>query len=133
MAGRMRKVGRALALLAVAGAMSSASAQSADPTQPPAGYAQDSDSLAAGPVGPVLESVVIPKKGKPLAVISGRQVRIGELYGESRLIRVSEREAVLDGPAGIERLALTPGIQKINIVTKNRTQAPTGAQSGSKQ
>lgn len=125
---------RILYCLAAALAAAPAFAQSplADPTRPPAGYAQDGDSPAAVVSGPVLESVVIPKKGKPLAVISGRQVRLGEHYGESRLVRVNEREAVLDGPDGIERLPLTPGIEKTNIVTKNRTQASPGARSGSK-
>lgn len=125
---------RVLCWLTVALAAAPAFSQSllADPTRPPSGYAQDGDFPAAVVSGPVLESVVIPKKGKPLAVISGRQVRLGEYYGESRLVRVNEREAVLDGPAGIERLPLTPGIEKTNIVTKNRTQASPGARSGSK-
>lgn len=134
MAGGMTPRLRVLYCLAAVLAAAPAFAQSLlpDPTQPPAGYAQDGDSSAAVVSGPVLESVVIPKKGKPLAVISGRQVRLGEYYGESRLVRVTEREAVLDGPAGIERLPLTPGIEKTNIVTKNRTQASPGARSGSK-
>ncbi len=104
-----------------------------DPTRPPAGV------LAAIPdtavvTGPVLQSIVIPKKGKPIAVIGGQQVRLGGLYGESRLVRLTEREAVLDGPAGIEHLLLTPGIEKTNIIRKNLTKSPAAkpAQSGSK-
>lgn len=102
-----------------------------DPTRPPAGLSTlssetDTETLS----GPVLQSVVIPKKGKPIAVISGQQVRLGELYGESRLIRLTEREAVLEGPAGIERLMLTPGIDKTNIITKS--PAAKRAQRGSK-
>jgi len=78
----------------------------------------------------VLQSVKIPKKGKPVAVIGGQQVRLGELYGDSRLIRLTEREAVLQGPAGTERLMLTPGIEKTNIITKS--PAAKRAQSGGK-
>ena len=106
--------------------------QFSDPTRPPAGFIQEGDSAGTVVTGPVLESVMIPKKGKPLAVISGQSVRLGEQYGESRLIRVNEREAVLEGPAGIERLALTPGIEKTNIVTRNKSQASSGTRSRSK-
>ena len=108
-----------------------------DPTRPPAGLAQEGGQADAAALGPVLESVVIPGKGRPLAVISGRQVRLGEKYGDSRLVRLNEREAVLDGPSGVERLLLTPGIEKINsmtMTTKNSTKASSsaGARSGSK-
>ena len=116
----------------LAAAPASAQSPLADPTRPPAGYAQDGDAPAAAPSGPVLESVVLPKKGRPLAVIGGRLVRVGEYYGDSRLIRVTEREAVREGPAGIERLFLTPGIEKTPIVIRNRTQASGGTRSGSK-
>lgn len=128
---------RAQSLLTVSVVMAlafSASAQSqiSDPTRPPAGFIQEGDSSGTVVTGPVLESVMIPKKGKPLAVISGQPVRLGEQYGESRLIRVNEREAVLEGPSGIERLALTPGIEKTNIVTRNKSPASSGTRSRSK-
>jgi len=131
---------RVLSLMVVTAAATvafSASAQTqqsplSDPTRPPAGFIQEGDSAGTVVTGPVLESVMIPKKGKPLAVISGQSVRLGEQYGESRLIRVNEREAVLEGPAGIERLALTPGIEKTNIVTRNKSQASSGTRSRSK-
>jgi len=102
-----------------------------DPTRPPASVSSPvplSDAEAA--TGPVLQSVKIPKKGKPVAVIGGQQVRLGELYGESRLIKLTEREAVLEGPAGVEHLMLTPGIEKINIITKS--PAAKRVRSGSK-
>jgi MSHA biogenesis protein MshK len=57
-------------------------------------------------------------------------VRLGERYGESRLVKLSEREAVLDGPNGIERLRLTPDVEKTNVVAKRATKtlAPRRAQ-----
>ena len=76
----------------------------ADPTQPPAGFAgfaQEGETVATA-----------REAGRPLAVIGGQPVRLGDYLGERRLIRVTEREAVLQGPAGIERLFLTPGIAK---------------------
>lgn len=126
----------AFSVLFLAAASVSAQAVLSDPTRPPAGIAvggaggAESEELT----GPVLQSVLIPRKGKPVAVIGGKQVRLGERYGESRLIKLTEREAVLEGPGGIERLRLTPGVEKTNLITKNVTNAPAAkrAQSGSK-
>lgn len=105
----------------------------ADPTRPPAGLSSN-DPDAAGVTEPMLQSVVIPKKGRPVAIIGGQQVRLGEMYGESRLVRLTEKEAVLENASGRERLMLTPGIEKTNIVTKNISKVPAArrVQSGSK-
>lgn len=109
---------RALLVLFVFGAFAAplspahAQAMLADPTRPPMGALTPE---AAEVSGPVLQSVLIPKRGKPLAVIGGQQVRLGERYGERRLVRLTEREAVLEGPDGIERLRLTPGVEKTAI------------------
>jgi hypothetical protein len=106
-------------LLAFAALSTPAVAQSsqADPTRPPMGGAVETQG--AGEVsGSLLQSIMIPKKGKPRALIGGQQVILGGMYGDSRLISLTEREAVLDGPTGIEHLYLTPGIEKKNIVVK---------------
>lgn len=110
-----------------------AQSELADPTRPPVGLVAD-ESLAEAAGGPVLQSVLIPKKGRAVAVIGGQQVYLGEMYGESRLIKLTEREAVLEGPSGIERLLLTPGIEKTNIVMKKtkKSPAPRRAQSEGK-
>lgn len=110
------------ALLALALPLA-AGAQIADPTRPPVGVAETGDEAGAA-AGPVLQSVLIPKNGRPLAVIDGHQIRLGERLGERRLVRLSEREAVLDGPLGIERLQLTPGVEKTNVVAKKATKTP---------
>lgn len=89
----------------------------ADPTRPPAGSALAVDG-AGEAAAPLLQSVMIPKRGKPTALIGGQQVVLGGKYGDSRLISLTEREAVLEGPAGTEHLYLTPGIEKTNIVAK---------------
>ena len=108
----------------------------ADPTRPPAGFlvGEANAEAAEAVTGPVLQSVLIPKKGRAVALIGGQQVYLGEMYGESRLIKLSEREAVLEGPGGVERLMLTPGVEKTNIVMKklNRSPAPRRAQSEGK-
>ena len=139
--GRMHKQALTLLLAVAAAALPALPALAqpvlSDPTRPPAGLAQEGGQSDAAMLGPVLESVMIPGKGRPLAVISGRQVRLGEKYGDSRLVRLNEREAVLAGPSGVERLLLTPGIEKTNsmtMTTKNSTKASSsaGARSGSK-
>jgi len=105
-------------------AAATAQAELPDPTRPPAGLVAEeaSSEMAAGPV---LQSVLIPKKGRAVAVIGGKQVYLGDMYGESRLTKLSEREAVLEGPSGVERLLLTPGIEKTNIVMKKTNKSPT--------
>jgi len=120
----------ALALIAVP---TMAQRVMADPTRPPGNVVMDSQA-AVDVSGPVLQSVLIPKKGRPVAVIGGQQVRLGENYGESRLVRLSEREAVLEGPSGTERLSLTPGVEKIAIrkSSKEKTTAAEGGQRGGK-
>ena len=118
----MRALPVRLALLALALPLA-AGAQIADPTRPPVGVAETAEEAGAV-AGPVLQSVLIPKNGRPLAVIDGQQVRLGERLGERRLVKLSEGEAVLDGPLGIERLQLTPGVEKTNVVAKKATKTP---------
>jgi MSHA biogenesis protein MshK len=130
MAHRLIPIGSFLLLL-----LASFSAQgqsvSSDPTRPPASVFSEAPEVDGG--APVLQSVIIPKKGKPIAVIGGQQVRLGEMYGENRLLKLTEREAVLDGPGGLMHLQLTPGIEKTDIKTKSMTKTPGAkrAQSGS--
>lgn len=97
----------------------------ADPTQPPAGFTAESAGAEVVDTGPRLQSVVLPRQGKPTAVISGQTVRLGERYGDSRLVRISENEVVLDGPQGVQRLSLTPEVSKVNV-REQRGKAPAG-------
>lgn len=113
----------AIPVLLLAGATAFAQADLADPTRPPAGLVAEATSSEAV-TGPVLQSVLIPRKGRAMAVIGGQPVRLGEMYGESRLIKLTEREAVLEGPSGVERLLLTPGIEKTNITMKKTNKSP---------
>lgn len=88
-----------------------------DPTRPPAGVVgADGSVAAAGSIG--LTSVFLPKKGRAAAVIDGQLVEVGGIVREARLVRLSETEAVLEGPEGIERLYLTPDVEKKMNVTR---------------
>ncbi|HXE41235.1 MAG TPA: hypothetical protein VN639_22410 [Azonexus sp.] len=116
----------AIALLLFA---SSAIAQSADPTRPPANWLTPEDPSATGEGGGVrLQSVKIPQRGRAVAVISGKTVVVGERIGEATLIRVSEREAVLQGADGVTHLYLTPDVEKQMIVTPKSRKAGKAGQ-----
>jgi MSHA biogenesis protein MshK len=105
-------------------------AQSADPTRPPAAWLTPSDSAVPGQAdaGAMrLQSVKMPQRGKPVAVIGGKTVVLGEQIGEARLIRLNEREAVLQGPDGVTHLYLTPEVEKQMIVKpQSRQTGKTG-------
>lgn len=125
MAGAMRIF--ALVGLALA---SSAMAQTADPTRPPGGWLTSTaaDTTNAGESGGLrLQSVKIPQRGRPVAVIGGKTVVVGERLGSATLIRLSEREAVLQDAEGVTHLYLTPDVEKQMIVTPlSRKSGKTG-------
>jgi MSHA biogenesis protein MshK len=83
-----------------------------DPTRPP-------DSLTTGlagnavaqPSGPVLQSVLISPARK-VAVISGQTVKLGEKYGKSVVVGISENEVVLQNGKELQTLKLYPNIHK---------------------
>lgn len=132
MADRLRSFRAALPTLLCAVCLGALSAPGwaqtpmlADPTRPPAGVIDAAETGEAS-AGRVLQFVIIPRQGKPLAVIDGQTVRLGQRYGDARLVKVSEREAVLDGPQGRERLLLTPGVEKTDIRPAKVTKRPAG-------
>lgn len=89
----------------------------ADPTRPPS--AAQMEAGVFGDAGSSrLSSIVLPKQGRASAVIDGQVVRVGERVGEATLRRVTETEAVLEGPEGIERLYLIPNVDKKMNATK---------------
>lgn len=116
MVGAMRPI--ALVFLALC---SAAHGQSADPTRPPANWMVPAEGAGenaeAGEGGLRLQSVLMPQGGRPVAVIGGKTVALGGKVGGATLIRLNEREAVLQGADGITRLYLTPDVQKQMIVT----------------
>lgn len=91
-----------------------------DPTRPPS-FVPGAAGETENPGGPVLQSVIVPRKGRAIAIIDGQQVRVGDQFGERRLLKASEREVVLRGPSGIETLLLTPGVEKMKTTTKQKT------------
>lgn len=131
MAGTMRPI--ILAFLAFA---TSAFAQQADPTRPPANWLQPVDAsgntASDGTSGGLrLQSILMPQGGKPVAVIGGKMVALGGKLGGATLVRLNEHEAVLQGVDGITHLYLTPDVQKQMIVTPGlRKTGKTGQMKG---
>lgn len=96
---------RALILLCcVAATCAAQAAPFADPTRPP--RAPETDRAAAAG-GPRLESVLIAPDRR-VAVISGQQVTVGSRFGDAEVVRITESEVLIRGPAGVESLKLLP-------------------------
>lgn len=83
-----------------------------DPTRPPGGMADSTEAVSAG--GPVLQSVMLSPSRK-VAVISGEMVALGGRYGSSRLVRLTESEAVLRNGADMTVLRLHPLVDKRTV------------------
>ena len=112
-----------LCLLAAIGANAAAQGLTLDPTRPPDAVAAVDTPIAGGSGAPVLQSVIVPHSGKAIAIIGGQEVKVGGMVGDSRLVRVNDREAVLEGPLGIVRLPLTPAVEKKNVAQKSVREA----------
>lgn len=125
MAGPVRLIAFA-SLLWLAGAAAAAS----DPTRPPEAWLSSSTSVAGGDAGSGLrlQSVLLPQRGKPLAIIGGQTVPLGGRVGSATLTAVNEREAVLQGPDGVTRLYLTPDVDKRMVVMPSGNKARQAAQ-----
>jgi len=122
-----------LALLAMTTSVS-VLAQSADPTRPPAAWlapVNDARPDGEAAVGLRLQSVKMPVGGRPVAVIGGKTVALGGQVGGATLVRLNEREAVLQGADGVTHLYLTPDVEKQMIETpKSRKSGKPGPVKG---
>lgn len=81
----------------------------ADPTRPPGGAL--GDDPAAVLEGPRLESVLIAPDRR-IAIISGQQYRMGDKYGEGRIVRITESEVAIRTGEALEVLKLLPASEK---------------------
>ena len=85
----------------------------ADPTRPAVTASEPVASGAVDAAAPSgLQTIIIGRGRKPMAVINGIMVGLGDKIGEATLVKLSESEAVLLGPAGREVLQLLPGVAK---------------------
>lgn len=80
-----------------------------DPTRPPASLLAVPAQAASAPESSVqLQSVLLGKGRTPAAVISGEVVVLGGRFRDAKLVRITERFAVLRGPQGETTLPLLP-------------------------
>ncbi|MBI5918890.1 MAG: hypothetical protein HY849_05915 [Nitrosomonadales bacterium] len=93
-----------------------------DPTRPPAELsAPVADAARSVAEGDVLQSVILAA-GRRAAIINGQEVRVGERYGNAKLVEVGEGQAVLQGPQGRRVLSLFPDV----VIRKNNAQETAG-------
>jgi MSHA biogenesis protein MshK len=99
----------------------------ADPTRPPVTASEPVASGAVDAAAPSgLQTIIIGRGRKPMAVINGIMVGLGDKIGEATLVKLSESEAVLLGPAGREVLQLLPGVAKnMNAASVKKVQGKT--------
>ena len=115
----MKKISVQLAVLIVSCTIMTGAAQGlTDPTRPPGALAQTAEATGAAG-GPVLQSVMLSPERK-VAVISGEMVVLGGRYGASRLVRLTESEAVLKNGAETTVLRMYPLVEK-NIAGTKKT------------
>lgn len=89
-----------------------------DPTRPPEAFSQPvEDGIAASKDKPVLQSVII-SSGRKVAIISGETVPLGGSFGSSRLVKITETEAVLRQGNEAQVLRLFPHIEKQSTTGK---------------
>jgi hypothetical protein len=69
-------------------------------------------------LGPRLESVYLPAKGLPRAMIDGTLLAVGDEFGGRRLLRIAETLVELEGPEGREKLYLTPRVEIVRRPAK---------------
>ncbi len=112
------------ALLAAAGAAGLSGAAAAeilkDPTRPAAAVMPPDQPEQGGPSSLALQSVIIMAPGRAYAVINGETVRLGGMYRDARLVKITETGVVLQSSGGTETLKLSPGIELTPRVPRSR-------------
>jgi len=118
-----------LLLMLMASCLCRAQDALSDPTRPPTAAAAAGGGGSAAS-GPVLQSVLLGKGRRPLAVISGQRVELGAQYGDAVLTSVSETEVVLQGPGGRQVLKMTPEAAKHPLQKPSKPRRGTNSAHG---
>jgi len=113
MAGALKTLKLLLAALALTalGAGHAAAEALQDPTRPPATLVEPT-TIGSAVAASGFQAVIRRPGHKPMAVINGKMVELGGKLNDATLVRLSESEAVLQGPNGREVLKLTPAAEK---------------------
>lgn len=83
-----------------------------DPTQPPPEAAMNTSGEPMVAVGPVLQAVTISPQRKS-AIISGKEVLLGQKYEDAVLLKINDNQVTLRHPDGsLEVLRMYASVQK---------------------
>jgi len=102
-----------------------------DPMRPPTEFAADESAPATATTsggGLVLQSVFISPTLKS-AVISGETVKLGDMLGGAKLVKIAENEVVLKNGDETQVLKMYPGVEKNEIVQAAAKPAPKRARA----
>lgn len=80
-----------------------------DPPRPPIAVLSNVPGDTDAATGPVLQSVMISPAGS-FAIISGELVRLGDMYGGARVIKITAHEVALRSTSGTEILRMYPDL-----------------------
>lgn len=103
---------RAVLVLLLAWMTFGVCAQTSDPTRPPAMVMTPEPGGAPAVQESGLQTVILRSGGKSSAVINGQLVAVGQMMGDRRVVRITENEVVLKGPAGQEVLKAISSAEK---------------------
>ncbi|MFY9262001.1 MAG: hypothetical protein WAO71_16050 [Gallionella sp.] len=98
-----------------------------DPTRPPAQIGTFDAPVASAVVSTPshgLQSILMSKKRRA-AIIDGKTIELGQLYGDARLVEVNESSVVLVGTQGRRELRLFPEVNMIQKVEKQTSKLPS--------
>lgn len=84
-----------------------------DPTRPAMAVSESVMGVGAGSAAPLmqLQSVLIGRGGRKVAVISGRIMRVGDRFGDAVLTKISDDGVVLRIGTKLTVLKLFPALQ----------------------
>jgi MSHA biogenesis protein MshK len=99
-----------------------------DPTRPPdASNAPGSEYETGQVTGPMLQSVLVgPQRAE--AIINGQLVKIGDKFGDARVVKIDESEVVLRNGKDVQKLKLFPGIEKRSFANRIDVKPGKGKQ-----
>lgn len=100
----------------------------ADPTRPPGALPGELEPAAGAPEAPRLQSILIAPNRR-VAVIGGQTIPLGGMYGEAKVVRITEGEVVLQTGQERQILKLLSEVEKRAV----RSRATRAAQKGARK
>ena len=120
--------GRAAVLLALSGALMPVAGLQAqalrDPTVPPAGVVASELPTTADAGAPVAGAMsVIVRDGRPHLVVGSRLYAVGQMFGQTKVERISETEVWLRERSAVRKVSRFAGVQRRPAASPSSTCA----------